>query len=729
MASSSEPSILATLRPLDFVAVGGGAIKPVIGEKLHSQGIPLLNHYGATEIGAVAHIFIPDRSYDWHYLRLRSDFGLQVKSIESDNVLHCKLIGYPFGWGRAFEVQDLLERNPASIDDVEVKILGRKDDVIVLATGEKVLPQLLEETLNVKTGIKTAVVFGEHRETVGVLIEPQQPIAPAEYQGFINKVWMWIDEVNHRVDRHARVPSHDAVVVVPEGKSIPRSDKGSVMRNEVSRVFADEIERAYWSLSKNDIYLDPANALPGLRALIQASLGDRIKTSIANESDFFDLGMDSLEATRLSRRLNSLPNRASFPGLTEEVRPDFIYQHPTLSSLAGAMTGEPASQPGYQRALEMQDTLREALNCIRRAGSEVVLLTGSTGTLGVHMLEILCRNPHVKSIVCVNRPQPGVDAWTRQEEACRSKGIQLPNSGKDKIVFFQTATHDHHLGLPTEVYTSLTSRVTHIIHNAWPMDFKRQLSSFQAPIQSLCNLIQLAKDIHTLRPNVVPRLVFTSSIAVTGRYPERRVAEQRMTDPNWAVAMGYAEAKWVCEGLLDDAAQASPGSFQPVIVRLGQLSGSNHSGFWTKTEHLPTLVSTSAKIGALPNIQGSYSWLPMDIAGRVVSEITLSDSQQHFYHVENPIRQPWADLLISLRSELGLSLVEYEDWIKQARQTGLLTGLEDFFASDFENLASGPIILRTDASRAVARTLRSCGGVGVDLLAKYLQSWKDQGAL
>ncbi|KAF7171666.1 hypothetical protein CNMCM5623_003994 [Aspergillus felis] len=729
IASFSGPSSLETLRSLDFVAVGGGAIKPEIGEKLHSQGVTLLNHYGATEIGAIAHIFVPDATYDWHYLRLRSDLGLQVKSLESDNSLHCKLLGYPFGWDRAFEVQDLLERNPASIDDVEVKILSRKDDVIVLATGEKVLPHLLEETLNGKTGIKTAVVFGERRETVGVLIESQQPIAPAEYQGFINKVWKWIDEVNHLVDRHARVPSQGAVVVVPEGKSIPRSDKGSVMRHELSRVFADEIERAYLSLSKNEIYLNPANALPGLRALVQASLGDRIKTTLADESDFFELGMDSLEATRLSRQLNSLPNRDSFQGLTEEVRPDFIYQHPTLSSLAGAMTGEPAPQPRSQRASEMQDTLRKALQCIGRAGSEVVLLTGSTGTLGVHMLEILCRNPHVKSIICINRSQPGVDAWIRQEESCRAKGIQLPLSCRDKIVCFQTATQDHHLGLSDEAYTSLTSKVTHIIHNAWPMDFKRRLSSFHAPIQSLCNLIQLAKDIHALRPNVVPRLVFTSSIAVTGRYPGRRVAEQRMTDPNWAAAMGYAEAKWVCECLLEDAAQDSRGSFQPAIVRLGQLSGSNHSGFWSKTEHLPTLVSISAKIGALPNIQGSFSWLPMDIAGRAVSDITLSNSQQHFYHVENPIRQPWVDLLTSLRSELRLSLVDFEDWIMQARQSDLLTGLEDFFTNDFETLASGGIILRTDSSRAVSQSLRSCGGVGVNLLKKYLQSWKDQGAL
>lgn len=39
------------LKPLDFVAVGGGAIQRKVGELLAANGVRLLNHYGATEIG------------------------------------------------------------------------------------------------------------------------------------------------------------------------------------------------------------------------------------------------------------------------------------------------------------------------------------------------------------------------------------------------------------------------------------------------------------------------------------------------------------------------------------------------------------------------------------------------------------------------------------------------------------------------------------------------------
>ncbi|KAL4915854.1 hypothetical protein BDW62DRAFT_203306 [Aspergillus aurantiobrunneus] len=730
----TDAASLKTLQALDFVAIGGGAIKPDIGEKLHRQGVSLLNHYGATEIGAIAHIFIPDATYDWRYLRLRSDLGLRVEDAGAENSLHCKLVGYPFGWQRTFEVQDLLERNPVAVDDIEVKILARKDDVVVLATGEKVLPQVLEQALNATAGVKTAVVFGEKRETVGVLIEPQEAIPVSAYQGLVDKIWPCIDQVNQRVDRHARVLSPDAVVIVPEGKAIPRSDKGSVMRNEVARVFSVEIEAAYTTLgqSSQTPHLDSTDPLPGLREIIQSCLGDRVNTAITDDADFFELGMDSLEATRLARQLNSLPNKASFPGIPDTPRPDYIYQHPTLSSLSAAMVDAQPSQPSAERAQRMQSMLQETLQTLRPPAGAVVLLTGSTGALGVHLVDQLASNPHIQRIICLNRPRPGVqDPWTQQQDACRARGVHPPpaSTQDDKLTVLHATTHEQNLGLPVEVYARLTASVTHIVHNAWPMDFNRQLSSFRGPIASVRNLIHLAYDIHALRPHVLPRVVFNSSIAVTGRYPAKQVPEEPMTDPTWTVPMGYAEAKWVCEGLLDEAAKASPGVLDAVIIRLGQLSGSTASGFWTKTEHLPTLVSASARIGTLPDIQGTYSWLPVDTASRVVTELTLSKHTERYHHVENPVRQSWPELIAFLRGQLGLAVTGFEDWVRQARQTDRVTGLEAFFEQDFQSLASGPIVLRTEASCAVSRTLRGVGGVGGDVVRKYLASWREQGAL
>ena len=113
----------------------------------------------------------------------------------------------------------------------------------------------------------------------------------------------------------------------------------------------------------------------------------------------------------------------------------------------------------------------------------------------------------------------------------------------------------------------------------------------------------------------------------------------------------------------------------------------------------------------------------------MVTQITLSNSPRRYYHVENPIRQPWSDLLVALRAELGLSTTAFEDWTIRATQVGALGHLERFFRHDFVPLAAGEIRLQTVAAREVSRVLRSCGGVGVEVLRKYLQSWREQGVI
>ena len=59
-----DGSGIDVLRKLRFVAVGGAPMKSSVAEPLASAGVPLLNHWGVTEIGAIAPIFVPHSEYD-----------------------------------------------------------------------------------------------------------------------------------------------------------------------------------------------------------------------------------------------------------------------------------------------------------------------------------------------------------------------------------------------------------------------------------------------------------------------------------------------------------------------------------------------------------------------------------------------------------------------------------------------------------------------------------------
>ena len=157
------PSNLAEIVDLDFVAVGGGGMRTAVADALHQNGVKLLNHFGATELGALAPIFRPTAEYDHRYLRLRTDLDLRLifldKDPNPDSARPCKLVGYPFAWNSEFELQDALENNPRQPTS-EVRILGRNDDLVVLATGEKVMPTSFEQIIENHPLVKTAVVVG-----------------------------------------------------------------------------------------------------------------------------------------------------------------------------------------------------------------------------------------------------------------------------------------------------------------------------------------------------------------------------------------------------------------------------------------------------------------------------------------------------------------------------------------------------------------------------------------
>ena len=70
-------------------------------------------------------------------------------------------------------------------------------------------------------------------------------------------------------------------------------------------------------------------------------------------------------------------------------------------------------------------------------------------------------------------------------------------------------------------------------------------------------------------------------------------------DPHIAAGMGYAEAKWVAERMLEVAGKHTP--LRAVSIRLGQITGTT-AGAWKTTEWLPALVKSSVYLSHFPAI-------------------------------------------------------------------------------------------------------------------------------
>jgi hypothetical protein len=127
----------------------------------------------------------------------------------------------------------------------------------------------------------------------------------------------------------------------------------------------------------------------------------------------------------------------------------------------------------------------------------------------------------------------------------------------------------------------------------------------------------------------------------------------------------------------------------------------------------------------------------VDIAADTLIDIMLSlPPLELVYHLENPIRQPWHEVLVILSEELGLDrnvLTSLDKWLAgiktltdNAASTDLLI---DFFEKDFQHMSGGGVVLDTRVSRAVSPTLQQADVVEDELVAAYVKQWKRRGIL
>ena len=133
----------------------------------------------------------------------------------------------------------------------------------------------------------------------------------------------------------------------------------------------------------------------------------------------------------------------------------------------------------------------------------------------------------------------------------------------------------------------------------------------------------------------------------------------------------------------------------------------------------------------------------MDSTAETLSELLLTPQPVDLiYHLENPVRQSWYDILTTLASKLGIPSAEFlpfDEWMDRvgafAADKGskddrsAATMLAEFFKQDFQHMSGGNVILDTARARSISATLRGMDAVEAELVASYVDQWKRIGFL
>lgn len=170
------------------------------------------------------------------------------------------------------------------------KYLGRLDDRITLVNGEKVLPLPIEGRIRGEALVKEAVVFGVARSIPGLLAFRAESVRDMSDVEFIS--------ANQHAEGFSQI-GKDMIVPLPAGIAIPLTDKGSLVRPQMYKVFEIVIDEACDKLEEGQegsLALD----LPSLEAYL-IKLGQQIigPQLLDPQTDFFSAGIGSLQAIQM----------------------------------------------------------------------------------------------------------------------------------------------------------------------------------------------------------------------------------------------------------------------------------------------------------------------------------------------------------------------------------------------------------------------------------------------
>ncbi len=753
------------LKKLHFVGMSGGKISKEIGdEMLFTSNTRFHCMYGSTEGGVVMSSYRKtDMDWEWytplHGLEEYVSFvdqgdGTFELHLKEDFPMRCLCNSDDGGW----DTSDLFIKHP---DHDWYKYEGRKDDRVTLSTGEKVLTLPIEYRIRQSPLIKECVVFGIGKAIPGIFIIPAHK--EDDTDEFLEKIWPMIADTNEKVEKFSRILK-DMVIVLPYDVAYPYADKGSIKRRMFYKEFAEEIDKKYNEVESQaaTMYLNKASgmSLKEINDYIMNTLNEVGVSIESSELDLFKAGVDSLQAIAVWGELHKM--------LYSDLKRTAIYEYPTIKDLAfyiyslthsGDMTLDCSLKPNSQQSgLTVKNLIEKYsdFSGIRVSdgnrypytadnSSEVVLLTGATGSLGAFVLRDLLLSYKVKKVYCIVRAGSKEEAQDRILKSLKIRGIDLTNEKiVDRIVGipFELGkdgnVKDCLLSFEPEMLESLSS----IIHCAWPVNFNYSLAFFEPHIKAVSDLIKLALSSKRSTP---AKFIFCSSISSALMCPTTPIPEAIMDDISRSAApMGYGQSKLASEHIIRNA--CSQTGIYARSARIGQIVGDTENGIWNNTEAYPLMIQSAKVLKALPALTETLSWTPVDVVADVLLDILFEGEAKEkslgktingadvVYNVTTPKLVDWTrDLLPTLKKDAGLDfeVVGISEWLNLLEKSpndakiNPTIKLLDHFDKLYNNRQNFKTpIFDTSLTEIVAPCLLQCDDViRSGLVKKFVQGW------
>jgi acyl-CoA synthetase (AMP-forming)/AMP-acid ligase II len=236
----ADPQLLPLLSRWEAVCYGGASLQAEIGDAI-CEHTKIFQTLGSTETFNLPELAWRDKQ-EWKWNRFHPDLNLEFVQLDDDTFElvfrrdQGKLIHQgafrTFPNLESYSMGDLYKRHPTDPD--LWMHCGRKDDIIVLANGEKLNPRLAENVIAQHPEIKSALIIGSDRSQVAVLAEmrPDSILSTLPEDEQLAALLPAIKAANEISPGHAQIDPHFVRCV--DADTFLRSPKGDIQRRKPS---------------------------------------------------------------------------------------------------------------------------------------------------------------------------------------------------------------------------------------------------------------------------------------------------------------------------------------------------------------------------------------------------------------------------------------------------------------------------------------------------------------
>ena len=566
-----------------------------------------------------------------------------------------------------------------------VECLGRKDSTRqVKLNGQRIELQEVENVIRDASHILDVAVVSQGVTSTRSLCAY---VVPAYHGSIVNEdaLIAHLEEVMRE-----RLPSYSVPSVVKVINALPLSTNKKLDVKALSTMTATKDKPSH---SGSETDLTPFEKK--IAAALLEALNLPPEQAVLPGTTYGQLGGSSLQVAMVLHHLNRSVGSKVQLG-------QFYRRDSSIRQLADLILGDqkqqtiPSADELRKRTILPQD-IAYSVRAPTSDRQEHVLLTGSTGFLGSHLLAEMLSTDCTR-VSCIVRAPNNDAALNRVKAALQAWGLWDDHFGSC-IDTFCGDLGKPFLGLSANDYLHLAQQVDTIYHSAAAVSFIAPFTELEEA--NVTGTVEILRFASTLTQK---RLTYISTLSVFFNLESRLRCgmEAPVDELSTGLMTGYAQSKWVSEQLVLEFARLGG---HVLVLRPGRLLGNTRNYNCPRDDFTIRLIASVLELGVAPDLDdiGGNNWqidlTPVDFCAHLIHQLSLH-GQSGIRHIINKNTISFEDIVNSLDVHVGQ--IPYGQWlhlISQSRQLAPLSSLFYEPATDRDRRSTFEVLLQTEVFR------------------------------